>query len=168
MQTAFAESLSFRPNCQLQDFGGTFRPDTHGCGANIFASLEYTPEVAEEYDRVAEPNGFVSIEEMPAPTNESTAPFFVEMEGTLEENLLELLSGSPRWLVVIYTKALDNKPRRPDILLALPKLVEKLVENGTYRPTSRDQKSHFAFFRPKARGGCDIARRILEALSTVH
>lgn len=45
-----------------REFGGTFVPDSHGCQAGVFASLEFVPELAED-EEYLDRSSFIPIEE---------------------------------------------------------------------------------------------------------
>jgi hypothetical protein len=151
--------------------GGTFVPNNHGCKGGTFASMAFTPEIAEEEERLAGRQRYIPIEDIPnAPEEFSERPLFVTMPGTLEETLAKLLAVSPRWALTVYQKARTEGNLK--VLVTLPKVVRELVANGIYsaqvfQMTPDGSGSCYRAFKMFGKE-CPIAREIFGDIKIRH
>ncbi len=154
---------------------GTFIPENRnepGC----FASMEFTPEIAEEGVRLVRSDRlrrFVPLDQIVDPRTDGYvdiegAPLVPKLTMSLQDGLRRLLAAGPRYAVLVYTKACEQ--HRDDILALLPGVVAELVASGVYNAQEFQQmrgvgQSLYRTLKGYAKS-CPVAKGMIHALAS--
>lgn len=121
------------PACGFEDaMLGTFIPENRS-EPGVFASTEFTPEIAEEEERVTQNDClrmWCPLENMWIEDEGEFVPFFPKLPAgmSIAEALAKIITSSPEYAVVVYEKA--QREKRTEISALLPIVVDWLVKTG--------------------------------------
>ena len=134
-----------------------------------FASTMYTPEIAEEDERVRigrlrTRQGFVRLDDVSSDREEYTRAVYPKLPKgvTLSEALEALLIHRPGMLREVYSRACERK--HVGVLMTLGGIVKGLVARGIYSVPAAKERGDYRFFRQVAKS-CPTGTMIFAAIA---